>query len=608
MRSLVAVLCSTAALLAQQPPGPPQGGAPGQRRQQPTPMLVPQIVAMPRGDRGVVIDGALTDWPELPAIRLDDRRQLSGTAFKAWNGPRDASAITFVMWDEEHLYFAAAVRDEWHRPLDAGSLQLSEIPLADSIVLTFDPDRNTRSLGPDKGRREDREFWLAEEAGREVVQWDRLRGTARVLDAPAARSVVLHDKEQGLTTYEARIPWSEILPTGRKPRARLVLDLQIVVNDFDEPTDTVPQTRIGLTFGCSPVVDPGFFASVMLVSDRQALQGRVPAFPPKPPTEGPPLGPAEQWHDLTARLLAQGPAIHDGTKAPEQAGGLKRFGVLEELDAHVGRYPRVDFLEYTHRIQRRMAREVAGIRARGLPFWWETRLRALSKAAEDPVPEGTARLFRLPMGGWLVATPQGGFAIDAAGPDLANWIWGRTAFCLLTQPLDITRRNDQLLVRMLTGKVKRPVLSHVAFHLPVIKMRDMPLVQPGKEVATIDDMRIIALGEKIAEDSVIASCGYRIEIKNGPRMLVVAPGTRPTEIGDEPVDVLILSPRNPQVPAIIAQAKPGLVVLDDAFLCESLPGFARANLNTMHKIQKALQPVPSLLLAPGESWDIQRRQ
>ncbi|MCA8952892.1 MAG: hypothetical protein KDE27_25505 [Planctomycetes bacterium] len=601
VREFAAIVCSTALALGQGPPQ--QDPAPTAGR---GPMLLPQAIVLPRGDKEIAIDGTLTDWPELLALRLDDPRQLSGTALKAWNGPRDASAFAFLMWDDAHLFFAAAVRDEWHRALDPGSLQLSEIPLADSIVLTFDPDRDTRSTGPDDGRREDREFWLADETGREIVQWDRLRGTARVLSEGDPRAVVLYDKEAGITTYEARIPWPEILPVGRQPRSGMVIDLEIVINDFDEPTDPIPQTRIGWTFGCGPVVDPGLLGSMMLVADAAALQGHVPEFPPKPPTAGPPLGTAEQWHDLTARLLRSPPALHDGTIAPEQAGGLDRLRVLEEIDRECARFPRVDFVEFVYRIQREMKREVAGIRARGLPYWWDTRLRDVSKAGEDKVPAGTARIFRLPMGGWLIATPTSGCVVDAAGADLPHWLWGRCAFSLTTQPLDATKRSDPLLVRMLATETKRPVLTHIAFQLPIIRMADMPLVEPGKAIGTIDDMAVRALGTKMADGSVPGSCGYRIDVVDGPRILVVAPSTTPAHIDEEPVDVLILSPRNPHVPEIIAKATPGVVLFDEAFLCQSLPDVPRVNLETFHTIQKALQPQPSVLLAPGESWDVAR--
>ncbi|MFO1076634.1 MAG: hypothetical protein U1E73_02795 [Planctomycetota bacterium] len=595
-RILTGPLALAAVLSAQNTGQAPQRG----------PMLLPEAVVLPRGDRELAIDGSLNDWPELPAMRLDDPRQLSGTALKAWNGPSDASAIAFALWDATDFYFAAVVKDEWHRALDANSLQLSEVPMADCIVLTFDPDRDTRSNGPDPGRTEDRSFWFADEPSRDVVMWDRLRGTAVVLPEGSARMVVLHDKEQGLTTYEAKIPWREILPVGRVAAAGLVTDLQIIVNDFDEATDPMPQTRIGWTFGCGATVDPGLFGTIMLVDDAEALRGHMPQFPPKPSVSASPLGTEEQWHDLTARLLQSPPAVHDGSAAPEEAGGLKRMAVLEEIDGHCARYPRVDNIEYFQHMHRRMAREVAGIRARGLPFWMASRLQALSKRAEDPIAKGSARLFRLPMGGWLVGTQSGGFTVDAAGADVAEYVWGRAEMCVCTQPLDMTRRNDQFLLRMLLSKPPRPVLTHIAFHLPVVAMADMPLVEPGTSLGPPHGLAIKALGSKMPDGAVRGSCSYRIEVPDGPRLLFVGPALTPELIGEEPVDAMVLSPINPQLREIVAKARPALVILDDGFLCDVLPNFQRVSLRDLYAIQKALQPQPSLLLAPGEDWEIVR--
>lgn len=592
----LALLAFAPWLASQAPQQPP--------RAQRGPMLLPQAVVLPRGGAEIAVDGTLTDWPELPAIRLDDQRQLSGTATGAWNGPGDVSAVAFLMWDETHLFVACAVKDEWHRALDANSLNLSEIPVADSVVFTFDPDRNTRANGPDPGRQEDREFWLADESSREVVQWDRLRGTARVLEAAAARMVVLHDKEQGITTYEARIPWGEILPPGRKPEVGQVLDLQIVVNDFDESTDPMPQTRIGWTFGCAPVVDPGLLGSIMLVADRAALQGKVPDFPAKPAVTEPPLRTEAYWNDLSARLLQRPPAVHDGTIAPEEAGGVQRLAVLEEIEGHCERWPRVDFVELHQRIHRRMLREVAGLQARGLPSWWRSRLDALAKAAEDPVPNGTARLFRMPMGGWLVATSVGGFGIDMTGVDLAEKLWGRTEFCLLGQPLDMSRRNDQLLLRMMLNQPPRAVLTHIAFHLPIVQMADMPLVELGTSFGPPAGVVLRALGKARSDGSVPFSCSYVVEIPNGPRILLAGPTLREDEVVGGKFDLMIASPRNPELGKVVTAAAPALVVLDDAFVCQSSPKVQRARMKDLHKIQKALQPVRSLLLAPGESWDI----
>lgn len=583
-------------LVAQQPPSTPDP--------QRAPMLLPQAAVLPRGDREITIDGTLTDWPELPAIRLDDQRQLSGTAANAWRGPKDLSAIGFLMWDQDALYVAFAVRDEWHRALDANSLQLSEVPAADSVVLTFDPDRNTRAIGPDPGRREDREFWLADEMGRQVVQWDRLRGTARVLDGDEARVVVLHDKEASITSYEAKIPWQEILPPGRKAKGGLVFDMQIVVNDFDESTDPMAQTRIGWTFGCGPVIDPGLLASVMLVDDAEPLQGQMPTFPPKPSVSEPPAPPPAYWQDLTARLLQSPPKVHDGTEAPEQAGGLKRFGVLEEIEDQCARFPRVDFVEFHHRIHRRMTREVAGIEARGLPSWWRDRLRSVSKAAEDQVPNATARLFRLPMGGWLLRTPASGFLVDPAGGELAEWLWGGAGFCILTQPLDMTRRNDQLLMRMLLADPPHPVATHITFHLPVISMEQMPLLSPGQTVGPTAGPRIHALGETAPDGKVTWSCSYVVSIPAGPELLFAGPDLRPDQVEGDGFDLMIVSPRNPDALAVARRAAPKLVVIDDAFLCQSRPDVLRMKLRDLNNLQRLLLPLPSLILAPGESWDV----
>jgi hypothetical protein len=581
-----------------QAPGPANPGA------RPDPLLMPQVLVLPRGERELVIDGTLGDWPELPGVRLDDHRQLSGTANGAWHGPNDCSAVAFLLWDRDALYVSCAVKDEWHRALDAETLLLTEIPAADSLVLTFDPERDTRACGPDPGRREDREFWLADEPGRSVVQWDRLRGTARLLAEDTARCVVLHDKEHGITSYEARLPWAEILPVGKSPAAGLVIDLQLVVNDFDETTDRMPQTRLGLTFGVSPIVDPGLLASMMLVPDAAALQGVVPEFPPKPSVAEPPLQPAEYWQQLASELVQLPPAVFRGDGAPAECGGTKRLAVLERLDEQTARYPRVDLLELMHRSHRRMNREVVGITSRGLPAWWMHRLETVSKLAEDAVPAGSVRLFRLPMGGWLCRTPNRGFLIDASGPQIAEYLWGGAEFCLLTQPLDITRRSDQLLVRMFGAEPPRAYFTHIQFHLPVVPMDKMALTELGKTYTQSSGTRVQALGTALSDGRVPWSCSYRVELPGGPSMLVIGPNLAALEVEAKPCDVMILSPRNSDLLAIVARVGPRLVVLDDTFLCQTVPSLQRLSLRDLHSLQQAIRTTPSVLLAPGESWDV----
>ena len=257
-------------------------------------------------------------------MQLNDRSQLSGTAHGAWRGLKDTSALVFMMWGQEGLYVSCTAQDEWHRELDASSLVLTEIPAADSLVLTFDPERNTRSNGPDPGRREDRDFWLADELGREVVQWDRLRGSARVLPEPA-RVVVLHDKEQGITTYEALIPWTEILPPGKQPNSNLCIDMQMVLNDFDESTDALPQTRIGWTFGLGPVIDPGLLGTIMLVGNDAPMSGVMPQFPAKPNAKNLPAKPSEYWREVSSRLIQNEPIFSSSIQFEPIRSNLIQF-------------------------------------------------------------------------------------------------------------------------------------------------------------------------------------------------------------------------------------------------------------------------------------------
>jgi hypothetical protein len=246
---------------------------------------------------------------------------------------------------------------------------------------------------------------------------------------------------------------------------------------------------------------------------------------------------------------------------------------------------------------------VAGISARGLPFWWRQRLESVSKVAEDPVPAGTVRLFRLPMGGWLFRTPQQGFVVDAAGGDLADWILGGTEFCVLTQPMDMVRRNDQLLVRMFLAESPRPVLSHIAFHLPAVAMEKMPLVEPGRSHTHGSGVNVHALGRPLPDGSVTWSCSYRIEIPAGPKILLVGPDLHEHEV-EGPVELMVLSSRNVEALKIVQKVKPDLVVFDDAFYCSSHPSLLRVTLRDLHSLQKTLAPQRSLILAPGESSDV----
>lgn len=594
-----------AMLLAALPALQQPSAQPGAQSPKPgTPLPVPHAIVDRRGDRRIDVDSSLLDWPKTPPLELVDARQLSGTALGAWRGPPDLASFVFMLWDDQYLYVAATVQDDWHRALADKGPTLTEIPACDALVLTFDPERNTRAIGPDPGRTEDRVFWLADEPSHKLLQWDMLRGTARQLDD--GRQVVSHDKEKGLTTYEARIPWGEILPGGTEVKAGLVFDLQVVINDYDEITDPMPQTRVGWTFGCGPRVDPGLFGSVMLVDDAAALS-RMPDFPPRKELPAPVPGPAH-WLDFLKQLGERGPAVHDGNKAPAEAGGIARLKLLEELDDQCERFPRVDWLQLHHHVNRRMLREVAGIESTGVPWLWNAALVQLSGRAEAAPPERSMRIFRLPMGGWLVRTNLKNFAIDPADNDIAGRLWGGMEFVLVTQPLDMTRRNDQLLLRMAADKPPRPFLTHIVFPLPVIPMADISVVEPGKSYGQATGTQVTALGTAAPDGSVPYSLAYRVDLPGGCKLLVVGPSTEVVDLPGEPVTAMILSARNPHAADIARHVSCKLILIDDQFLPQTYPGVRRVRLSDVFSLQQAILPKPSILLAPGEYWDLSPEQ
>jgi hypothetical protein len=52
---------------------------------------------------------------------------------------------------------------------------------------------------------------------------------------------------------------------------------------------------------------------------------------------------------------------------------------------------------------------------------------------------------------------------------------------------------------------------------------------------------------------------------------------------------------------------PALVFLDESFLVQAHPTVARVTLRDLYAIQGALAPVPTVLLAPGESWTVESK-
>lgn len=614
LASLVLWAFSVLSLPAQEAPrtdGPAtQDGAQPERI---LPMPIPRALILHKGERSLEIDGSLQDWPALPPIALDDGRQLSGTAFGAFRSRDDLAAKVFALWDADALWLGIVVLDDWHVRLRQDSPRISEIPPADAVSIRFDPARDTFSLGADPGRAEDSEFWLAdvEGQGRKVVFWDRYRSTARFADA--AECVVQRDAERRLTIYEARLPWAEILPHGDEAEARKVFDLQIEVDDFDEPTDPIAQTRLGWNFGMGPRIDPGLMGSAMLadVTPADLGDGGFPMPPfPDPPAESdpPPIPPLEHWLGLLEGLEDHPPErVGAGTVDPSSVGGVARRTTLESLDRHCAAFPRADFLGYQNRIHRRMNREAEGIAQRGLPLFWQRGLDRLADRLREP-PERGFRVHRLPQGGVVVQSKSATVAIDPAGYRVERVLDPLVDLVILTTPQDPTRRNDPLSLRLLSGERRRPVLMHLAIHLPGLSAEEIPLVQNGQEHVH-GDLTVRALGHTDGEGRVSTSFAYWLRLADGSDLLVAANVLDEVQVdAEDPIEALLLSPRHPRGRPLAHRLAPGVVLVDEALQCAIGPGaIGRVPLQAAWDFQDGLRPLDSVLLAPGDSVDISPR-
>jgi len=571
------------------------------------PMDTPRGIARARGEHRIVVDGSVEDWPASSPLLLLDTRQVSGTAMHAYLGPSDLSAQAFLVWDPEDLYVAVKVRDDWHRPLGARTYGVGEIPPADNVMLTFDWKRDTRALGRDLGRSEDREFWLADVPGDghgRVVRWDRFRGDADWTEGGSL--AVARDEQLKVTTYEARIPWRAILPGTEAPRAGEIFDLQVVVNDLDEVTDFMPQTRVGWTFGTGPRIDPGLLGSVMLMQDVDGPQIDLPDFPSPPIPNADAVPGPRYWIEFYDALRQTDPIRFTSTDGDPRAVLGARLRQLETLEGHVAGFPRVDFLEFQQRIHRRMVRESAGIVATGLPYFWDHVLADVRRRAEGATPEHGFVVFRLPQGGWLVLSKAAKFAIDPAGYGVEHLFYELLDFVLLTQPLDSTKRNDQLLLRMLlTGKT---FATHIGFHLPSIDSGKLPIAEPGHGYDA-KSLHITVLGARDQDGNLPVSVGYHVRWPDGAVLVHAGAGATadqlPPNAGE--VDLLLISAAHVAPTAVVHQIAAKTTILDDVLQCASrIGGDGRVTLEQALDLQTTFRSHPSMILAPGESFAVRR--
>ena len=620
-RSSVFFFLAAVILLAAGSPPAQAGGQPGRKSQ--IPDLPTVYGALKLSGQKIVVDGDAGEWPELRSIPLFYPFQVSGG--QGYRGERDLAGRAFFCWDRENLYLCLVVQDDFHRPLAelTGKGYNPAGPVGDGFYLRFDPRRDTRSMGPVPERREDRLFWfgLADKEKPRVLRLDRPGG--KIALAPgvdlAARVVKGKKREDPLQLrYEARIPWPLLLPSGEKPAGRRALGLEVVLEDFDSPLDTLPQTRLGWTFASGPILYPGNMGTLLLL--EEALPDRVrPRAVPRPmPGKEVHLGaePAEHWEGLSGEL----------DDLPPGAGmpGRKRRALLERIDRGLAAWPPLDTGVLVSRWQRFMNREFKGIAMdRGAPVFLRARCKSVLRIFAEKAPrEGALRLVRLPWSGWLVRSKFLVFTVDPFLPGLHKY-GGRVDAVFLTNGLDPLRRDDQLITEVVRKGL--PCFAHVPLFIPRFDSRRVQLVRPGDGV-DLGAAEVVFLGppppgegaeekDKEKEEEPVTSIGFDIRFRPaGPRLVFGGRDLRASWVtgkgatGKLPIEILSLPLDHPRLEEVLAGLAPRLFLPADVL---DLPyGLEREGVTRLEAALERLRGIegrPWRLLAWGEKLSLETR-
>lgn len=552
----------------------------------------------------ITVDGSLHEWPtSLPAILLSDMRQLSGTAHGAFRGPSDLSARGAAMWDDERLYLFFLIQDDWGRPFNTQLRLPSRLlqPPADSIVLSFDPKRDTRSFGPDEGRADDREYWcgMTSSGGTLLVEWQRFKALASRPVGASAR--MLYDPQKKMFTVEMALPWSEIA-ADFKPKIGAAMDMQITIDDFDAPTDTLPQTRIGWTFGSSPTLNPAIYGTLLLV-EKDWKERLNPDAPPLPRSPHPKLPDETFWIRLHRDLLAIAPR-------PGLEGLAGRRGeLLRALDDRLAIYPVLDTQEMYRLLHREMPRELSGYLRSGPPLFQDRAMVEMLRALEQDRTPSKREIWALPGRGFFYRSEAGQILISPSALH-AHKLLPIVDGVLFAASQDPMQRQDPLVVRARQNKI--PFLAHMSFHVPTRGALDVgDLVKPGETRKLGEDIEVRMLADQDARGRVPPSMGYQLTDSSG--FVVVAPAlsARPQHVKlpesktDGRIDLLILDPDHELADEFVTRFKPRWTVLEGFLDLRRSVGDELPRSHRLSEVKSVIERFEKLgtrvwLLAPGQ--------
>lgn len=177
-----------------------------------------------RAGKSPEIDGVLSkdEWNQngrITSSRADQVELLK--ASDKWNGTKDLSSNTYLMWDDEYLYIAVEVTDDVFSCNYTGS----NIWQGDSVQFGL-----SYTLGSGNSGNAFTEVGMAlTSKGSEVVKYSSESGTT--MDIKDSKVAVI--RKDNKTVYELKIPWTEAVPKNAVISENTEIGFSMLVNDND---------------------------------------------------------------------------------------------------------------------------------------------------------------------------------------------------------------------------------------------------------------------------------------------------------------------------------------------------------------------------------------
>lgn len=203
-----------------------------------------------------VIDGTLDrkEWYYDTAMYAETQDRVK--AIPDWSGKSDISGKCMVMWDEENMYFAADVTDNYFNAAESGGNQYK----GDDIQIgVFYGDGGHVAIG--QANTSFHEIGLAlTENGAEAYRW---RAQDDAIPVGLINNVDLRVINKGEKTYyEAKIPWETLLKPNQQPKEGDEILFTFLFNDND---GSGRRGWIEYTGGIGESKDSTLFAKMKLI-------------------------------------------------------------------------------------------------------------------------------------------------------------------------------------------------------------------------------------------------------------------------------------------------------------------------------------------------------